>query len=596
MDKQNNTNNEPYTGKIRTRQVMSIDLPDARYKGFHPGKITTLKTGYQHLKGALPLNCDLVLEKDVALIMRDGMKLYADIFRPVGDKAVPVIINWSPYGKGQTGYWDLDNKVMFPNRFGIKKSQVSGLQSWEGVDPAYWCAHGYAVVQIDARGAFDSEGDAAFSGPGEGCDGYDAIEELAKLEWCSGKIAFAGNSWLAMAQWGIAAQCPPHLAAIAPWEGLTDSYKQVLNRGGVTQPAFIDSIRDNIFGRNGVEDIIAMLEDHPLFDDYWASKIPDVARIDVPAYVVASYSNPLHVPGTLSAFSALTSPKWLRVHNTFEWPDFYSEKATEDLHCFFDRYLLDLDNKWEDTPQVRMSVLDLGHEDTIERIEDAFPPKRVKPLKLFLNASTGSMNDTPVTSEGVIGYDVQSRRSYVDFTYQFDRDIEIIGTPVINLWLSVDGHDDANIFVHLEKLDKKGKQLWHQKTDLGLPFGRTLMPLAQRCGVKVVGAAFYGGPDGVLRASRRGMDENAPKNFPQLDLTQEHKLKPNQPTELDIPLWPTAMRWHAGEQLRIRVSAESLLAPVLPGLPTEEKQPGKRHNFHTGGEFASSIIIPVTPA
>jgi predicted acyl esterase len=410
-----------YQGTVRTRKLTPLESTESRYRGFHPGQKSVLEAGYRHLRGSLPLGCDVLLEKDVALVMRDGTKIYADIFRPVGDTPVPVIVNWAPYGKGQTGFWDLDSK-MFPNRFGIPKAKLSGLQSWEGNDPAYWCAHGYAVAQVDSRGAFDSEGDVLFAGSAEGRDGHDAVEALAGFEWCSGKVAFAGNSWLALIQWSIAAERPPHLTAIAPWEGMTDTYRQVLNHGGITQPAFVEIIRDKCFGRNRVEDLIAMLEEHPLFDEYWADKVADISHIDVPAYVVASYTNQLHVPGTLSAFSALTSQKWLRVHNTHEWPDFYTDHATEDLRRFFDRFLLGADNDWEDTPQVRLSVLDPGHEDTVERVEDAFPPQRVKSLELFLDASTGGLKETPITSESVTGYDVQNREPLVEFVYRFERD------------------------------------------------------------------------------------------------------------------------------------------------------------------------------
>jgi hypothetical protein len=167
---------------------------------------------------------------------------------------------------------------------------------------------------------------------------------------------------------------------------------------------------------------------------------------------------------------------------------------------------------------------------------------------------------------------------------------------VVTLWLSVDGHDDANIFVYIEKLDLRGRQLWHQIVDLGLPLGRKWMPLAHRLGVKTVGSAFHGGPDGMLRASRRGLDAGAPKDFPELALTTEEKLEPGHETELAIPLWPTAMRWHAGEQLRLRISAKSPRAAILPGVADAEYQPGERHNFHTGGRFPARIIIPITPA
>src|SRR3546814_8429435 len=55
--------------------------------------------------------------------MRDGTTLYADVFRPVTDARVPAIVNWAPYGKGQTGFWDLGNKKMFPNFFGVPRSR-----------------------------------------------------------------------------------------------------------------------------------------------------------------------------------------------------------------------------------------------------------------------------------------------------------------------------------------------------------------------------------------------------------------------------------------------------------------------------------------
>jgi uncharacterized protein len=75
--------------------------------------------------------------------------------------------------------------------------------------------------------------------------------------------------------------------------GLTDLYREVLARGGVPRTAFPAFVRAKLYGRGRVEDPIAMLDDHPLCDDYWADKLPDLARIEVPAYGVASYSNAL---------------------------------------------------------------------------------------------------------------------------------------------------------------------------------------------------------------------------------------------------------------------------------------------------------------
>ena len=348
---------------------------------------------------------------------------------------MPAIVNWAPYGKGDTGFWVLDNKKMFPNRFGIRRSAVSGLQSWEGNDPAYWCSHGYAVVQVDARGAFDSEGDIHYLNSAEGRDGHDAVEAIAALPWCSGKVGLAGNSWLAMSQWRTASEQPPHLAAIAPWEGLTDLYREVLARGGVPRTAFPAFIRDKMYGRGRVEDPIAMLEDHPLFDGYWADKLPDLPRIRVLAYVVASYSDPVMSPARCATGRTCRGRSGC-VSTTARSGRTSTTAATSRIcACFFDRYLRGTDNGWEATPPVRMSVLDPGHADTVERVEESFPPPRVTATELFLDARDHSLRDKPPAAEATTGYRLADEAPHADFTYRFDADTEVIGYPVLTVGL-----------------------------------------------------------------------------------------------------------------------------------------------------------------
>ena len=67
----------------------------------------------------------------------------------------------------------------FPNRAGILKDAVSELQAWEAPDPAYWCNHGYAVINPDPRGIGSSEGNIQFWGQAEARYGYDLIEWIA---------------------------------------------------------------------------------------------------------------------------------------------------------------------------------------------------------------------------------------------------------------------------------------------------------------------------------------------------------------------------------------------------------------------------------
>jgi hypothetical protein len=577
---------------VRFKPLASLSSPDARYKGLNPGT-TVLRAGTRQEKGALRLPCDIVFERDVALTLRDGVRIYADIYRPDNQGAIPAIVNWAPYGKGGTGYQRLDR---YPNRIGIAKSRLSGLQSWEGNDPAYWCANGYAVVQVDARGAFNSEGDVHALGNGEGRDGADVVELIAAMDWCTGKIGLAGNSYLAAVQWFIAAQRPPHLAAIAPWEGAYDVYRQMLGRGGIPRVTFANLISATLYGRGSVEDAVAMLEERPRFDEYWADKVPDLAQIDVPASVVASYTNQLHADGTIRGWASLTGPKWLRVHNTMEWPDFYEDKNVEDLRRFFDRYLREVDNGWERTPPVRLSVLDPGHADTVDRPSTSFPPEDTTALTLYLDASTGTLSPHAVGEEAVAGCDLASENPWVDFVHRFDEDVELFGWPMATLWVAPIDHDDGDVYVYIQKLDSRGRELWHQILDLGLPLARRWMPLLRRAGVKALAPAFFTGTDGSVRLSLRGLDPDAPAGQPDLNLRDETPLRSGDVVEVEIPLWPIGMRWHRGEQLRVRISGRNLVPPAVPGLPPEPTQAGSRHEIHTGGDRPSRLTVQVAPA
>lgn len=78
--------------------------PMFNYKGFKPGKVI-LQKGHQRFPGVRAFPTDCVYDRDVTITVRDGSKLYADVFRPVNSdmEKVPAIIPWSPYGKTGTG-------------------------------------------------------------------------------------------------------------------------------------------------------------------------------------------------------------------------------------------------------------------------------------------------------------------------------------------------------------------------------------------------------------------------------------------------------------------------------------------------------------
>ena len=147
-------------------------------------------------------------------------------------------------------------------------------------------------------------------------DSHDLIEWLAEQDWCTGKVAMSGTSYLAVAQWFAAAEQPPHLAAINPWEGVSDVYRDLVMRGGMPDTGFARQLQENSYwGKSRKEDILAEAERYPLMNDLWRNKIPRFDRIEVPAYVVASYSNSLHTAGTFRAWRRMGSDQEMAAHS-----------------------------------------------------------------------------------------------------------------------------------------------------------------------------------------------------------------------------------------------------------------------------------------
>jgi predicted acyl esterase len=575
---------------ILYRKSPSIDDPKARYPGFKPGS-TILAKGSVHRKGALALPCDIVFERDVAVPMRDETVIYIDVFRPVGAENVPAIMGWSPYGK-KGGYQHLDQ---LPGRFGIPVGLLSNLQAWEGPDPAYWCNQGYAVVNPDARGAFMSEGDIAFWGKQEAEDGHDLIEWLATQEWSNGKVGLTGNSWLAIIQWFIAATQPPHLAAIAPWEGLTDLYRQDVARGGIAHAGFNNDILSHLYGNNRTEDIPAMLDAYPLMNAYWKDKAAALEKIEVPAYVVASYTNPLHVPGTFEGFRRISSArKWLRIHNTMEWPDYYNPANVEDLRKFFDHYLKGMENGWETTPKVRLSVLDLGGTDVVNRVETEFPPNQCRYSKLYLDAETETLSPNPASREAMKSYKGDDGKSKAIFTTRFEKETELVGHMNLHLWVEGRDTDDMDLFVLVQKLNRRGKPLSRMVVALPNPIMRYGLKILNALGIVKFGALFYAGPNGRLRVSHRQLDkERSTPSIPYHTHTQKDLLEPGQIVSVQIPLYPIGMKFHAGEQLRLTIAGYDLIGPLLPGIPLPPMRNRGVHVIHTGGKYDSHLLVPM---
>lgn len=566
------------------RKSKPVDSPGVQYEKLQPDTGIILPKGTRFSERGIPIPCDIVYESDVAVKMRDGITIYTDIYRPTGPDRVPAIIAWGNFGKKASNE---NNRVVGSKMFGLSPlvfPLVSGLEKFEGPDPAYWCDHGYAVVNPDARGAYNSEGDICFYGSQEGEDGYDLVEWLAAQDWSNGKVGMAGNSWLAIMQWFIAALRPPHLAAIAPWEGFYDLYRDSLAEGGIPGTSFEYFVAGAV-GNNRTEDVAAMIAKYPLMNSYWRDKAAKLDRIEIPAYVVASWWSEFHTPGTIRAFQEIPSKdKWLRVHNTLEWPDQYSPEGEEDLRRFFNRYLKDIQNGWELTPRVRLSIPDPGGTDEVNRPENEFPLARTQYQKLFLNAREGKLSYGPVTQESTMRYKADEGKAV--FTMRFDRIQELTGYMKLHLWVEAVGADDMDLFVVVQKLDSMGRRLGHNPL---YPYMPTGVLSHQRL-------YFNSGPVGMLRVSHRRLD---PARFtdsqPYLTHEVEELLRPGQIVPVEVPIQPFSMRWRPGEQLRLSIAGYAQTGPLFfaaPPIPTRNKG---EHVIHAGGKYDSHLLVPVIP-
>lgn len=271
----------------------------------------------------------------------------------------------------------------------------------------------------------------------------------------------SGTSYLAFSQWFTAAEQPPHLAAINPWEGLSDGYRDLVKRGGMPDLHFTQRLQVNHVGSGQREDVVAEALRYPLANNaVWDDKIPQFERITAPAYVVASYSNTLHTAGTFRAWRRMASEeKWLRIHNTQEWPDYYEAANTEDLRRFFDHYLKGAVNGWEQMPRVRYAVHDFAGGDRINQSAEAFPPQDVTFRKYYLQGRLRSLGlDTPAQAVPV-AYDTAAEPGLASFVVRFEEETVLVGYPKAHLWVEAQGADDMDLFLLVQKLDVHGNHL-----------------------------------------------------------------------------------------------------------------------------------------
>jgi len=515
---------------------------------------------------------DVAVERDLTVPTRAGFDLYVDLFRPVAPSGpLPVLVVWTPYGKHDPA----PLATIFPAS-GVKAEWQSDLTIFEAPDPAYWTSRGYAVVIADTPGTWFAETDASYFSRKEAEAHYDLIEWAGTQPWSNGKVGLSGVSYLASSQWNVAALKPPHLAAINPWEGWSDTFNEIVRHGGIPETYFWPHIqvRWGVSDKR-VEDLWALTREHLFFDNYWRSKVADLAQIDVPAYVVASWSDHgVHTRGTLEGYKRISSKqKWLEVHGGKKWGYYYEPPSVARQTTFFDHFLKGETTAVAEWPPVTLHVRHRSGVATLKQSAQ-WPVEGTSYRRLHLDAANGTLTPRAPAEASEFSYDPLDDAAEAAFDYRFDVATDLVGHMKLQLAVSTMGADDMDLFVVIEKL--------HDGERVGFTHW----------------AVFEDGPLalGWLRVSRRELDTaRSTEHQPVLTNTSEQKIASGEIVPVQIEILPSGTRFEAGDVLRVRIKGRDIYNYPKPQLYMrhEDTVNGGVHTIHTGPGVESYLLVPV---
>jgi len=561
------------------------------------------------------------IDWDVPIEMDDGISLRADVYRPAGDGRHPVILSYGPYGKGlhfgdgSPRQWDR----LVRDHPDVALGSSNSYQCYELVDPERWVPDGYVCVRVDSRGAGRSPGELDPWSPRETHDLYECIEWAGTQVWSNGRVGLSGISYYAINQWQVAALEPPHLAALCVWEGASDLYRELAYHGGIHctfadlwyQGRVVhlqhglgergptsrftgdlvsgpDTLSDEVLESRRV-DFGALLRAHPMFDEYWAERVPDLSEIRVPLLSAGNWGGAgLHLRGNIEGFTrAGSDEKWLEMHGLEHWTEYYTDYGVGIQRQFFDHFLKDDENGWKDRPRLQLQVRHVDGSFS-SRGESEWPLTRTKWIELYLSPRTATLDDEcdEVASHSFY----ESTGEGITFLARsFDRETEITGPLSCKLFVSSDS-EDADLFVIVRAFAPDMSEVTFQGAN------EPDVPMAQ----------------GWLRASHRELDPDLSRPYRPFHTHRvPQPLTPGEIYELEVEIWPTCLVLPAGYRIGVTIRGRDY---AYPGRPEATRSPVRtgvgpfpfRHDatdrivdsaltVHGGGEHRSRLLVPVIP-
>ena len=537
----------------------------------------------------MPDSTNLKIETNVPVAMRDGVNLYADLYRPDGEGPYPTILQRTPYDKTNS----LSNTML---------------------DPIRAAKSGFAVVIQDTRGRYTSEGEFyAFRDDID--DGYDTVEWAAAQTWSNGKVGMYGASYVGATQWLAATSRPPHLVTIVPTVTASNYHDGWTYQGGAFELGFnmswtllqltlanfksVSAVQ-NVPGERRSElihDVDNMAEgfnylpmkdypgldsglakyyydwlSHPDFDEYWKKLCIEEhhSEIDVPALHFGGWYD-IFLGGTIRNYLGMkksganeTARNRQRLiigpwahgarGTTMAGRHYFGIMAdggaidVDGIHLrWFDHWLNDANNGSVDEAPVRIFVMG----DDAWRDEQEWPLSRAVETKYYLH-SNGKAN-----SQHGDGYlSTASPQSEVPDVYLYNPANPVPtagGALCCNPYFAANGAYDQNeveerqdVLVYstppleqdMEVTGPVTVTLWASTSATDTDFTAKLVDVCEDgCARNLT--------DGIIRARYRDSMAN-----PTL-------LEPGQVYRYEIDLWATSNVFKAGHQIRLEVSSSN---------------------------------------
>jgi len=532
---------------------------------------------------------------DIMVTVRDGVKIAVRIYQPDDDGAYPTLFASSPY------------------RYDTDDIPVHSIFPWRETGPVAWYVdHGYAYVHADARGSGKSEGEYGLLDKAEQQDLYDVIEWIAEQPWSNGKIGGIGQSYYAMSQWFMGIENPPHLACIAPYDGLIDPYRDSVYIGGVYGEFFANwynMVRANNLhraagdesGREMSPDLAKEIMTHQNYDDWWRERSAHERLSDIKVSVlsVGAWGKVgLHLRGNLLAYEELNCPKKLVVTGAanvseavhlFDQPEFHEQFFLP----FYDHHLKGADNGVMEQSPVEIFVRGTN----AYRSENEWPLERAEHVSYYLSDQTSnsisSLNDgtlsTEATADGDTSYDYPNQAwalgvvamskfgpnpvgGVLTFTTPpLEEDTEVTGPIILELFASSDQPDTDFII----KISDQFPQAEEERAQGRQP-------------------AFFTITKGWLKASHREKDDQrSTAHRPYHTHQSPEPLVPGEVYKFEIEVHPTSYVFQAGHRIRLEIANGD--SPLTDAPFTHQYLPHKigRDTIHHNSEFPSRLILPV---